>query len=538
MPDSQINKDKMCLHGSRHADIVVSIGLLALFAVVMYWRVMSGQWTYDAIIYSYVIPENLDDMAHTVRHIETIGDVFESQVHHYFMSEREYFTNGRFPVHFMVQFFCGMFESRVPYAICNTIVWLGVLLLFLSFLKISLSSWKGVLLTCIILPIAYDMPFDPPFQINYVWVTLSTLIWFKLYFGEYEKQIGSKWRSLYFVGILGYSIFAGWGNESISFAVGIGVLALFIRKRFRCSAKEWTMASGYAIGCVLLLLSPGLYSRYGVVSAFSPRQLIMEISMNLGLLLMWLVTWILAKRRNNLTWRGFYREHFFLFWIFIASLLEGFVLYKSFERVILPAYLCSIFWTISFFRQVQLPRWWKGLVICVCLITFCVNSRDEIVAGRYISYVGEKARQVAPSDSLIYMSMNDPQDKRYFSRLTTFMFNWERFDKHPGAHKLISMAPDTLKTIPFECDTNALIHIDERRWFIVQSHNHPARFVVDREVDFGPLHYVLTPRYLVPEYGSDIYMFDTPKWRVAMYCSNPFIKADVRMIPQKGGEDE
>lgn len=139
-----------------------------------------------------------------------------------------------------------------------------------------------------------------------------------------------------------------------------------------------------------------------------------------------------------------------------------------------------------------------------------------------------KIKEMDLDDSICWYSASDVArwpEERYNH------INFERWSRDRSAPR-VRIAPEALRKIDFERDTNALVKIDDMHWLVVQSKTHPARFVVDRKVGIGDLAIQISPRVLQLVRNKDCYILETEKWRAGVYVPrNELVQADVRMIP-------
>lgn len=521
-------KIQECLRGPRRADTFISVFLLLLFAAVVAFETYTSVWELDSITYAYVYPEDETAEHFETRHIETIGDIFESQHRHFFN------TNGRLPVHFLVQLFCGWFGSRIPFVIANTIVWVALICLFVRVARFrnGFSAWN-LAVTFALLTMIFPGEKDPAFQINYVWSCTIYLIWYALFISGFPDS-GSRYKKaagIALVFIVG--IAAGWSNEAFSLPVCGALLTSLILKRGRFTPKEWAAAAGVAVGVIPIVLSPAVYVRLDMQSGISPREIVVgliEFLWPAWLLLLILLT---SARPRFASFSKLVNSTKFGLWVCVFSILFAAFVGASIKRVLNPANLYFAYLTVRCIEgRYRLNNLWKWVIIAISLGYNIVVSTENIRAENYRDLVAGKVDALRDTDSIVWMSRSEIDICR--SDFVS-VYRWRRWAKD-NSLPMIYMAPEELKNISFGRDTNALVKIDDSHWLIVQSKTEPARFIVDRKVALGNVGVGLPPRVIELRRGEDCYIMETEYWRAGVYVPrNALLQAEVSMIPAHGG---
>lgn len=217
----------------------------------------------DDYMYSFMYVKNqISNLPHPLdltQPIKNMGDVIVSQYNHYFS------MNGRSMVHFMVQLFCGIW-GKDSFNICTSLIYVifimgTVKLLFpnrstcLIYIGVSCFLW-------LLLPVSVFYAMGISFAINYLW-SLTACVCFLVFY----KKIKGGWEvsKLKYGLILFMSFFAGWSHES--FAIGIsGALFFYYLMRVKeFEGREIGLAIAFWLGTCMIILSPGIWGRFGEV---------------------------------------------------------------------------------------------------------------------------------------------------------------------------------------------------------------------------------------------------------------------------------
>lgn len=218
----------------------------------------------DDFIYHYKFtPNGLDGR------IESIGDVFSSQYHHYFQ------RNGRIISHAFEQVFT-LFQTKIVFNIFNAFVFLLLPFLITGIGKQALPNWKDlpvILSLCLVIWL-----FNPEFgecflwvsgAFNYLWSPCILLLFLFTFIQFNKKQWSNKAFGIKIVSIFFLGLLAGWTNENSSFAT-IGMLSLFIiisiYNKEKVKAIEFAALLGLMVGFYFLATAGGNSARLADLS--------------------------------------------------------------------------------------------------------------------------------------------------------------------------------------------------------------------------------------------------------------------------------
>lgn len=208
-------------------------------------------------ILNYLTPLFSDDWHYnfiygTLDKIDNISDVIKSQYIHYFK------CNGRFIPHFIIQLFDGILGKEL-FNVFNTIAFILFIHLSTHLVK---NEYKALYLPAflILLLCFYFIPsFNNCFlwmsgACNYLWVADILLIFNILLFKQIKEKI--YYPLLFIIGMI-----SGWTNEAFIIGMSCGYFVYFIIKRIKPTLPQTILLSGFYIGTILLVFSPGSIHR-------------------------------------------------------------------------------------------------------------------------------------------------------------------------------------------------------------------------------------------------------------------------------------
>lgn len=481
--------------------------ILAIFMAV---ACCMTEWMGDAIDYSFIIRGNGADPV-AAGHIRGIGDIIVSQSNHY-LSE-----NGRFFVHFLVQLFCGLL-GKYAFAVCNAVVWwlLPYLSLKVTGLKVSLKN--SVIAGALAVILMYYLRLDPPFQINYVWMSVMTLGFLDMFLKDRSAgKVGLVFTAL-------YSLLLGGGNEAFTLVIGIGIIDYAIVRNFKLSQRQWVMAVSCAVGAVILIASPGNWARFGL--AADQFDGLVRLEMMLPALIIPLLTWVVVKtacKRIIVTKEDLATEVFL--W---AGAVAGFVMCivlkgSSGARMAIPA---NLFLAILILRRIDYLRIGQGAVVAVALLiaallgfVFCEDlERSRVERNMYALYD-------ASADGTVYLTDKEFSEiaRCYVNNRRTYALMAEYLS--PGKPAL-RVRPESMRRVPEAADTNLISKLSDNTWLLYRSKTSPADFVIRKTILPGIVNKEMSERVLRFYKGGDVVIDSTDNCLVGVYVNErPYIKA-------------
>lgn len=500
----------------------LKIGALMVAGVMAFLFAWFSEWNDDAIAYSFFIPRFNEDASFAP--ITGIADIWNSQINHYFNS------NGRFAVHFIVQLFCGLL-GKTAFAFCNSIVWMLLIYNLATFPATLLSSraerfsgrgligWVSAILCVIILG---SLPFTPPFQINYVWVSMMIMVWLKWFFNENRTEV------ITLILLALFSFITGQLHEGFSIPTGGAIIIYFIAKKCRFTPRQWVMALCFGIGALSTIQAPGNFYRMNVMEGGRDAG-ILNILADLPNLLIFPLIWFFAtyplKKPDNFKFKDRSFKIFIIAFILISLVFNLYL--KSFARGLIPYNLAFSILIILYAYCHKIKAWKIAVlgVIALCVIgyrgyeTKIQNDKTKAIIEAYTP--SETGRIYIP-DHLFLFNLEETCQRR--NTYTNLLRSRQGADK-----PFLVIYPESLKGIDLDKDTNMVIPFGEQSWICVQSTTHPADFVVEKVILPGILNKKMGDRVLDFSAGSDIFIDSTANNRTAVYTNRrPYIKAAIR----------
>lgn len=191
-----------------------------------------------------------------VRPIESLRDAIETQCSDYM------YRNGRFLVHTLTQYFCGIAGARAVFFLLTS---LALPLLLMGFVRLTRkgnggSSDKYCLLALLLLlwpDVARVMWGNNAFIMNYVWPSVAG-IWTLVFFRMLTQGLVSRTGK---VGMVLFALIAGSLQESFSIPIGA---ALFFYALFHLRTMGrtlWVFCCAYWLGTSVCVFAPANFLR-------------------------------------------------------------------------------------------------------------------------------------------------------------------------------------------------------------------------------------------------------------------------------------
>lgn len=472
-------------------------------------------WRFDAVGYQYIC--SYDEVGCNIKEpVRNLADIWKSQVVHYNT------TNGRFVVHVIVQLFCGILGTGV-FSFFNACIWMIMPLMMLGVAGEKRPSLKSVITAAVLATIVfYQLRFDPPMQINYVWTGVAILLWVKLFLTEKSAN----WWQILLLAI--YSFLIGEGNESFSAPVSVGIIAFFIWHRGKFTPRQWAMALAFGAGAILLVIAPGIWARSAAeATPHSLSQLLRGIAMILPVpLLVAATVWLCKTIRKSVFSRG---QYIFMGVVALINYLLAVYLYRAaIERVSICG---ALFLTVILLSKLRDFSYRSGtLTVVSCLAALLLSStiydtwRCNRVEEEIYDAYGKSADGVAyiPDDEYGYQSNE--------LRLTDVMHVGIARKLHPGKPDAV-VRPAAMRNLPLDKDTNLVVKIAPQTWLMLRSKTHPANFVINKRLLPGIVNATMAPRELNFGEGGDVVFEESELWQAAVYNNaRPFMESDVTMV--------
>lgn len=479
-------------------------------------------WQGDAVAFSFFIPAENEDFSSI--QLKSVWDIWPSMCNHWHNS------TGRFFTHAIVQLFCA-FIGKTGFAVCNALVW-GVLI-FMLMAMTKLKSWGfsfvslASLLTFILffpLKNFYEQsfPFEPPHQINYVWMGLWNLIWINIFLNDEEKK--TNWICL--IALAVFSFLGGQSNESFSIPIGGGILVYAFHHGFAMTFRRYVMAICYGIGALLVIFAPGNFQRIGYSNGWSLAHTIEGLLPGLLIPLIFILTLVFNRRKG----RGisdFIKTDYGLFFftsIIINFLLGIFLGMGSGVRMLTCANLLIAILILMQVGGLKMKPF-AGIVMMSLLIVIGIFRFNAISRLNYKNTIIEKLYHES-IDGVVVLP-----DELFLRQVREFIVR-----PHPYMMKErainpfkpdIAIRPMSMMSLPLDRDTNMLLPLSDQAWLMIQSKKTPVKFTIEKTLLPGLLDRRLADRQMD---WHDVYsVFDsTELWRAAIYINErPYFHSNI-----------
>lgn len=497
---------------------------VALVMTIVFVLCMFMHWQGDAVAFRYFIPAENEDFSSIP--FNNVWEIWDSMCNHWHNS------TGRFFTHFIVQLFCA-FIGKTGFAICNALVWGALILLIVKMGHEKKKSFPtmafiSLLVFVIFFPLSdwkeQSFPFEPPHQINYVWIGLLNLLWIKSFFNvDYVRE--PVWK-LILLGI--FSFLVGQGNESFSIPIFTGALYYSWRIRFTNGSRKRVMMFCYLLGMLALVLAPSNFARMG-----HDNWSLMHTAEGLlpGLLIpsIWLVSVLIRRKRSGINGSGnmilsCQRESLYL--AIGMNYLMGIALgMASGTRMLTCGALLMAIFIMENMRDVKYKKVSSFIFIILILwIGACRGAEIERLNGKNMMierlYHQSKDGVVELPDSIFVYNVRE-----FIVRPHPYMM-MER-EINPGKPN-IAIRPESMAKLDLTKDTNIVMPIGEQVWLMIQSRQNPAKFVIDKVFMPEIIGKRMSPREM--DWNDKYAVFDsTELWRAAIYINErPLIKSEVR----------
>ena len=369
-------------------------GLLLVACAVFYWM-------------NVLTPFKEDDMVHSLvsgewTHMRTLGDFLRSCRNKYFV------LNGR-TSDMMAELFCGLLGKPL-FNVCNTLV-LGALAHLVSLLATGRRSLLALAMLLACIGTCYPVPGETMLWLagscNYLWSITASLA--LLYFLLRHRRARQGWvrEALLLVG----AFLAGASNEATSFGFLAGAFLYFAFHRKQIDRAVMIVLTGYLLGVVFIVLSPGiwqrassggivvdrsitelLYSRLFIVGEKMLRFLLPLAGLAVGVAVVFLKGF---KSLKDSVWTYLLMMMLFLLLVF------G----QNHERPYAPLVTVSlIVTTIAADKLLQRWQWLRAIAILACLAVSAMTFGRGVSALRVYKAVDERvvnAIRTAPSQAIL-----------------------------------------------------------------------------------------------------------------------------------------
>lgn len=478
-------------------------------------------WQGDAIAFSFFIPAENEDFSFIP--LNNIWDIWPSMCNHWHNS------TGRFFTHAIVQLFCA-FIGKTGFAICNALVWGALIFMLLTMTKLKslgfpLVSFASLLTFILFFPLndfyEQSFPFEPPHQINYVWMGLWNLSWIYLFLQDEEKKI--KWYTLISLAI--FSFLGGQSNESFSIPIGGAIIIYFFRHRFNVSIRRYVMAICYGVGAFLVVFAPGNFQRIGYSSGWSLAHTVEGLLPGLLIPLIFIVSLVVnRKSRSILDILKIDYGLFYMTSIIINFMLGIFLGMSSGIRMLTCANLLLTILLLNQVGDLNIKPF-VGIIMMPLLIVIGMFRYNAISRLNYKNVIIENLYHKS-IDGVVVLP-----DELFLRQVREFIVRTHPYMMKERAinpsKPNIAIRPMSMMSLPLDKDTNILLPLSDQAWLMIQSKTNPAKFKIDKTLLPGLLDRNLAKREI--DWHDAYSVFDsTELWRAAIYINErPYLHSNV-----------
>lgn len=370
----------------RNAQGVMNYALIAVCvvaaAVFFFLRNYYHTPVSDDLLYGFVQGRNMLGAEPLDRPVHTIGDAIESQNNQYF------YSNGRFPVHLLVQMFAGPWRG-MPFCIVNAMMLAAAIVLVVRYCfsaQLRSRFWPWMLT---VLSILYLYPGN-----SYAWYSIAgtfnylyPLILATLFLAMFDKLAsGDRFSGWGIAGMSLLSFLMGWCQECYSIPLAGAVFFYVMSNIRRCRGRVWLVSVMLWAGTALLVFAPGNFAR-----ASASKNVVTMMGQAVGYFLstysFWafllLLLWLRIKNKTSVG--SFIRDNRIIVYAWAIACAMGCVVNT----------LPQSFYGISFFSTLLAMRilpWcfknsgsrWPDMVAIVIFCFFVVHQTMVVVAEKKV----------------------------------------------------------------------------------------------------------------------------------------------------------
>lgn len=286
-------------------------------------------FTGDDYWYKFIFDVDLDKF----RPILSIEDAIHSQVIAYMEK------NGRFIVHSLTAYFCGVLGVSL-FRICNSVIFVLMLAGIVKLLRLECGFHKSDKYLVLVLLIIF-MPY--PGQIflgtiamciNYLW-TACSIIYLMILYRQLEVGKSSyNWIGKLFIGALAFIVGSLQESFTIAISAAFFIYYCFHKKRFSGNVR-W-MVIGFWAGTAVVTLAPGNFVRLDAVNSVELFSGGMKYISNfcyvffqtkLLIIIILILTVLMFKNKN--AFKEFCRTNSLYFMIIFFDILLASVVYSG-----------------------------------------------------------------------------------------------------------------------------------------------------------------------------------------------------------------
>ncbi len=188
--------------------------------------------------------------------VDSLGDAVRSQVYDYFH------YNGRFIVHVIVQYFCGVL-GKGAFDVFNSLCFTFLCLIVLWILRIEFAGFvRGNFILFFVLLIfvsgvAHIYLGNISGSVNYLWTSCIILLFLAFYFQK-RKEVKS---CVYYVAVFVFAVIAGSFQESFSFGISLAFFFYYCFHLKDFHGIKAVLVVGFWVGTAICVFAPANFVR-------------------------------------------------------------------------------------------------------------------------------------------------------------------------------------------------------------------------------------------------------------------------------------
>lgn len=482
-----------------------------LLSLKMYWQ---G----DAVTFGFFIPAENEDFSSIP--FTSVSEIPESMKNHYFNSTGRFFSHG------ITQFFCA-FAGKGWFAVFNAIFW-GAFIFMLSKLasadirnpRVSFIASFFTFLLFFPFSSEQSFPFEPPHQIDYVWMGVLSMVWVYAFF---KKSDAKKFPILFLLGLL--SVIAGVCNEAMSIPIGGAIIVFAIIKRFRLTPAQWMMSVLYGISALFEILAPANFQRMS--SGWSLMHTFENLLPSLVIPACWLFVLFFFKSKRIANTENQYS--IFLWATIIINYIVGIYLGMGSGSRMLT--IANAFFIVLIIKDLDGKR--------PHILGFALLSILFLLLAGYRFF---SITRLNDKNILIEKSYHESKDGVVTLPDSIYFYEYRSFVVRPHPYMMkeralypdkpnIRIRPASMESLDLSKDTNMLIKIGPQRWIMIRSKKSPADFFIEKNLLPWLSGKKLPTRKIDWDLiNSETVIDSTELWKAAVYENDrPYIISNIYM---------
>ena len=454
--------------------------LLALVAAIIGWFCCMVIWIGDDVYYQYKITaEPTRGFVIDLEHINSVGDFISSQCAHYLVS------NGRVVAHFIVQLYEAAL-GQTAFAVSNAAVWVLFLWLIIRQARAEgagFGTWLTA--TCLALT-AFATKMMPSTQVGYIWMGCVILCFVYLY--QSERNLKAWQLALLFI----FSIIAGNAQEAYGVGVSVAIATDFIRLRGRFTPRKWIMAAGFALGMLIIILSPETFARMDR-TVIPLSESLFTLILSLKIVYVLAAVMVYQKVCHRRPFRLTFKENRFWFTAIIATVLFSLAIGVFTDRQLFCAELGALVILLRILRRHSFTTGWLATLAVYTALFLCVQGWRTVEVRQAMLELEQKYPESA--DGIVYAERWTGGTPNYLNIFPIQLYEEPGEEFSSGTLRKIFIdrtgRPDSIYVLPKALeglDTvdvgNSFIRLTDgaSQAIVFVSKRQPARFEVKRKL--------------------------------------------------------